>query len=65
MDPVILARMIVKYRLRCLMFDSYANRMGVQIGETSILVHAAAMIGRKYVYGLTGKITLEKQVIDV
>jgi hypothetical protein len=63
MDPVILERMIVQYRLQCHMFDSYANRMGVEIGETDILVHAATMIGRKYVYGLTGKITVEKQVM--
>jgi len=39
--------------------------MGVDIGETNILVHAAAMIGRKYIFGLTGKITMEKQVIDI
>jgi hypothetical protein len=56
---------IVDYKLLCLIFDSYANRMGVRIGETSILVHAATVIGRKYVYGLTGKMTMEKQVIDV
>jgi hypothetical protein len=37
--------------------------MGVHIGETNILVHAAAMIGRKYVFGVTGKVTVEKQVI--
>jgi hypothetical protein len=39
--------------------------MGVDIGKTNILVHAAAMIGRKYAYGQTGKITLEKQVTDM
>lgn len=47
------------------MFDSYLNRMGVDIGETNILVHAAPMIGRKYIFGLMGKITMEKQVIDI
>jgi len=46
-------------------FDSYLNRMGVDIGETNILVHVAPMIGRKYIFGLTGKITMEKQVIDI
>ena len=61
MDPVILARL----RLLWIVFDSYLNRMGVDIGETNILVHAAAMIGRKYIFGLTGKITTEKQVIDI
>jgi hypothetical protein len=39
--------------------------MGVDIGETNILVYAAAMIGRKYTFGLTGKITMEKQVINI
>jgi hypothetical protein len=29
------------------------------------LVHTAAMIGRKYSFGLTGKIALEKQVINI
>jgi hypothetical protein len=36
--------------------------MGVDIGKTNILVHAAAVIGRKYIFGQTGKITMEKQV---
>jgi len=61
MDPVILARL----RLLWIVFDSYLNRMGVDIGETNILVHAAPMIGRKYIFGLMGKITMEKQVIDI
>jgi hypothetical protein len=39
--------------------------MGVDIGKTNILVHAAVMIGKKYNYGQTGKITLEKQVTDM
>ncbi|XP_021920765.1 5'-3' exoribonuclease 1 isoform X2 [Zootermopsis nevadensis] len=44
--------------------EHYANRMGVQIGQTNILVHATTLIGRKYVYGLTGKITIQKQWCD-
>jgi hypothetical protein len=36
--------------------------MGVDIGKTNILVHAAPTTGRKYIYGQTGRITLEKQV---
>jgi hypothetical protein len=39
--------------------------MGVDIGKTNILVHAAAVIGRKYIFGQTGKITMEKQVTDM
>lgn len=61
MDPVILARL----RLLWIVFDSYLNRMGVDIGETNILVHVAPMIGRKYIFGLMGKITMDKQVIDI
>ncbi|PNF32574.1 5'-3' exoribonuclease 1 [Cryptotermes secundus] len=45
--------------------EHYANRMGVDIGKTDILVHATAMIGRKYIFGQTGKITMEKQWCDV
>nr|CAD7567932.1 unnamed protein product [Timema californicum] len=41
--------------------DHYMERLGVDIGETHILVHAMNMIGRKYTFGPTGKITLEKQ----
>jgi hypothetical protein len=29
------------------------------------LVHAAPMIGRKYIFGSVGKIAMEKQVIDI
>jgi hypothetical protein len=28
-------------------------------------VHATAVIGRKYIFGQTGKITMEKQVTDM
>ncbi|KAJ9598748.1 hypothetical protein L9F63_026718, partial [Diploptera punctata] len=44
--------------------DQYNNRMGVQIGETNILVHATPLTGRKYVFGAMGRITLEKQWLD-
>lgn len=40
--------------------DQYMNRYGVDIGETSIVIEASVMSGRKYVCGKEGKITLEK-----
>nr|CAD7397262.1 unnamed protein product [Timema poppensis] len=45
--------------------DHYMERLGVDIGETHILVHAMNMIGRKYTFGPTGKITLEKQWVNL
>nr|CAD7460816.1 unnamed protein product [Timema tahoe] len=45
--------------------DHYLERLGVDIGETHILVHAMNMIGRKYAFGPTGKITLEKQWVNL
>ncbi|XP_063223399.1 5'-3' exoribonuclease 1 isoform X2 [Bacillus rossius redtenbacheri] len=43
----------------------YINKLAVDIGETGIIVHATNMIGRKYVYGATGKITAEKKWCEV
>ena len=39
----------------------YANRWGVDIGTTHILVYAAPITGRKYVYTQSGRVTLDKQ----
>lgn len=39
----------------------YANRWGVDIGHTQLLVYASPVIGRKYVFTQSGRITLEKQ----
>lgn len=41
--------------------NRYANRWGVDIGTTHILVYAAPITGRKYVYTQNGRVTLEKQ----
>ncbi|XP_064642506.1 5'-3' exoribonuclease 1-like isoform X2 [Lineus longissimus] len=41
--------------------EKYFNRLGVVIGETKILVNAWPIMGRKYICGAHGKITLEKQ----
>ena len=46
------------------MFYSYYTRLGIDVGEIDILVHAAPMVGRQYVYSTQGKMTLEKQWND-
>lgn len=42
-------------------FFSYKVRLGIDIGDTEILVFACPIIGRQYVYGAQGRMTLEKQ----
>ena len=39
----------------------YANRWGIDIGKTHILLYATPIIGRKYIYTQNGRVTLEKQ----
>ena len=39
----------------------YISRWGVDIGKTQILVYTTPIIGRKYVYTQSGRVTLEKQ----
>lgn len=39
----------------------YATRWGVEIGHTNVLVYATPIIGRKYIFTQSGRITLEKQ----
>ncbi|XP_015607830.1 5'-3' exoribonuclease 1 isoform X2 [Cephus cinctus] len=41
--------------------ETYKMRMGIEIGETQLLVYACPIIGRRYVFGSQGKMTLEKQ----
>lgn len=36
------------------------RRLGVEIGETRLIVYVRPVAGRKYVFGQAGKITLEK-----
>lgn len=36
------------------------RRMGVDIGQTELIVYVRPVAGRKYVFGQAGKITLEK-----
>ena len=40
---------------------SCLNRQGINIGETTTLLYAQVLLGRKYIYGKKGEITLEKQ----
>lgn len=41
------------------------GRLGVDVGETEILVHACLMTGRRYIFASQGKLSLEKQWSDV
>lgn len=36
------------------------RRQGIDIGDTNLIVYARHVAGRKYVFGTSGKITLEK-----
>ncbi|XP_012251889.2 5'-3' exoribonuclease 1 isoform X2 [Athalia rosae] len=45
--------------------ETYMSRLGVEIGETEILVYACLMTGRRYIFGNQGKISLEKQWAEV
>lgn len=44
-----------------ILFRSYKSRLGVNVGETNVLVHVQIMTGRKYVFTTHGRATLEKQ----
>ncbi|CAG9814067.1 unnamed protein product [Phaedon cochleariae] len=41
--------------------EYYQKRMGIEFGETKVLVHVQVMIGRKYLFSPNGRLTLEKQ----
>ncbi|XP_074029903.1 5'-3' exoribonuclease pacman isoform X2 [Leptinotarsa decemlineata] len=41
--------------------EYYRRRLGINFGETKVLVHVQVMIGRKYIFSPNGRITLEKQ----
>lgn len=39
----------------------YKNRLGIEVGNTDVLVHVKGFCGQRYIYSPTGSITLEKQ----
>ncbi|XP_014211300.1 5'-3' exoribonuclease 1-like isoform X2 [Copidosoma floridanum] len=41
--------------------ENYKTRLGVEVGDIEIIVHACTLTGCQYVYGQQGKMTLEKQ----
>ncbi|XP_016845549.1 5'-3' exoribonuclease 1 isoform X1 [Nasonia vitripennis] len=45
--------------------ENYKTRLGIDVGNIEILIHAAPIMGRQYVYSAQGKMTLEKQWSDV
>lgn len=38
--------------------------MGIDVGNIDILVHVRLIVGRKYIFGSQGKLTLEKEWSD-
>lgn len=46
-------------------FYSYKERMGIDLGETKVLVHVRLMIGRKYTIASNVRVNLEKQFSSV
>lgn len=47
------------------MVCSYATRMGIEVGETQVLVCVLPLLNRQYTYGSQGKMTLEKVWSDI
>ncbi|XP_033221729.1 5'-3' exoribonuclease 1 isoform X2 [Belonocnema kinseyi] len=45
--------------------ENYKNRLGVDIGNIHIIVHTRLIVGRKYIFGSQGRLTLEKEWSDV
>ncbi|XP_044728242.1 5'-3' exoribonuclease 1 isoform X2 [Chrysoperla carnea] len=41
--------------------ERYINRLGINIGETDVVIHALLLTGRSYIFGINNKFTLEKQ----
>ncbi|KAG5876457.1 hypothetical protein JTB14_032690 [Gonioctena quinquepunctata] len=41
--------------------EYYQKRLGINFGETKVLVHVQEMIGRKYIFTSNGRLTLDKQ----
>ena len=41
------------------------NRLGIDVGPIDILIHARLIVGRKYIFGPQGKLTLQKVWSDL
>ncbi|XP_011642826.1 5'-3' exoribonuclease 1 [Pogonomyrmex barbatus] len=44
--------------------DIYMSRLGIDIGETDVLLYVRLFLGNKYIFGSQGKVTIEKQWND-
>ncbi|XP_011256685.1 5'-3' exoribonuclease 1 isoform X2 [Camponotus floridanus] len=44
--------------------ETYMSRLGIDVGETNVLLYARTYLGNKYVFGVQGKVTIEKQWSD-
>ncbi|XP_050453967.1 5'-3' exoribonuclease 1 isoform X2 [Cataglyphis hispanica] len=44
--------------------DTHMSRLGIDIGDTNVLLYARTYLGNKYIFGVQGKVTIEKQWSD-
>lgn len=44
--------------------EFHTSRLGIDIGDTDLLLYARSSLGSKYVFGSQGKVTMEKQWSD-
>lgn len=44
---------------------SYKEKFGIEVGKTDILLHVKVLVGEKYSYLPTGRVSLEKQWASV
>ncbi|XP_029664328.1 5'-3' exoribonuclease 1 isoform X1 [Formica exsecta] len=44
--------------------DTHMSRLGIDIGDTNVLFYARTYLGNKYIFGVQGKVTIEKQWSD-
>lgn len=40
------------------------SRLGIDVGDTNVLLYARTYLGNRYVFGVQGKVTIEKQWND-
>ncbi|KAL6430823.1 hypothetical protein ACFW04_006974 [Cataglyphis niger] len=44
--------------------DTHMSRLGIDIGDTNVLLYVRTYLGNKYIFGVQGKVTIEKQWSD-
>lgn len=46
-------------------FSRYKSHLGIEVGNTDVLVHVKVLTGRRYTFSQQGRITLKKQFADL